>query len=397
MAPAKNRPQATPTSGRTAPEGTARDRTAVIALTSNGARMARTLATGLKRGLDRDVTLYLDRRFFDESDEGDAVEPFDLPLRPVVERAFAGYSSLVLFLSAGASIRLLAPCLESKQVDPAVVCVDDAGSFCVSLISGHVGGADQLAQEVARLLGATPVITSASHASGTLAVDLMGREFGWRLVASATTVTRASAAVINGQPIGVWQGAGEPGWWPHETPLPENITVYQAFADLAASACAVALIITDTAEPPESMLADKFVVVYRPRSLIVGMGCRRGVPVEELESLLAETFQDSGLSLECLAGIATAELKRGELGLEQLAERHGVPLSFYPAEDLNKVFETNPGAITSKSERALGLVGVWGVAEPAALLTAGAGELLVTRKNTARATIAVARKNFTAI
>ncbi len=211
------------------------------------------------------------------------------------------------FLKFLGTIRLLAPCLESKQADPAVVCVDDSGSFCVSLISGHVGGADRLAQEVAQHLGATPVITSASHASGTLAVDLLGREFGWRLMAGTNAVTRASAAVINGQPVGVWQGAGEPGWWPPETLLPDTITVYPDLGDLAASACTAALIITDTLESLDALLADKIAVVYRPRSLIAGMGCRRGVPVEELESLLAETFQENGLALECLSGIATAE------------------------------------------------------------------------------------------
>ena len=166
--------------------------------------------------------------------------------------------------------------------------------------------------------------------------------------------------------------------------------------DLAASACAAALIITDTSEPLDALLADKIMVVYRPRSLVAGVGCRRGVPVEELESLLAETLQENNLAIECLAGIATAELKRGEPGLEQLAERHGVPLSFLSAEELNEVFETNPGAVTVRSERAHGLVGVWGVAEPAALLTAGADELLVTRQNTPRATIAIARKSFAA-
>ncbi|CUV03339.1 Cobalamin biosynthesis protein CbiG [hydrothermal vent metagenome] len=350
--------------------------------------MARTLAGSL----DRDHALFIDRRFRKDDDSGEA---FDLPLRPVVKRAFAGYSSLVLFLSAGASIRLLAPLLESKQIDPAVVCVDDAGSFCVSLISGHVGGADQLAQEVAVCLGARAVVTSASHASGTLAVDLLGREFGWRLKADATTITRASAAVINGQPIGIWQGAGEPGWWPDGKPLPENIAVYATLEDLAASACATALIISDTTGDLETLLADKITVVYRPRSLVIGMGCRRGVPVEELESLLAEALRENGLSAECLAEIATAEIKRGEPGLEQLAERHRVPLSFVQANELNGVFETNPGAITSKSERAHGLVGVWGVAEPAALLTAGASELLVNREKTTRATIAIARKDFT--
>ena len=363
-------------------------KTAIIALTRNGARMARTLAGSL----DRDHALFIDRRFRKDDDSGEA---FDLPLRPVVKRAFAGYSSLVLFLSAGASIRLLAPLLESKQIDPAVVCVDDAGSFCVSLISGHVGGADQLAQEVAVCLGARAIVTSASHASGTLAVDLLGREFGWRLKADATTITRASAAVINSQLIGIWQGAGEPGWWPDGTPLPGNISVYATLEDLAASACATALIISDTTGDLETLLADKITVVYRPRSLVIGMGCRRGVPVEELESLLAEALRENGLSAECLAEIATAEIKRGEPGLEQLAERHRVPLSFVQANELNGVFETNPGAITSKSERAHGLVGVWGVAEPAALLTAGASELLVNREKTTRATIAIARKDFT--
>ena len=364
------------------------EKTAIIALTRNGARMARTLAGSL----DRDHALFIDRRFRKDDDSGEA---FDLPLRPVVKRAFAGYSSLVLFLSAGASIRLLAPLLESKQIDPAVVCVDDAGSFCVSLISGHVGGADQLAQEVAVCLGARAIVTSASHASGTLAVDLLGREFGWRLKADATTITRASAAVINSQPIGIWQGAGEPGWWPDGKPLPGNIAVYATLEDLAASACATALIISDTTSDLETLLADKITVVYRPRSLVIGMGCRRGVPVEELESLLAEALRENGLSAECLAEIATAEIKRGEPGLEQLAERHRVPLSFVQANELNGVFETNPGAITSKSERAHGLVGVWGVAEPAALLTAGASELLVNREKTTRATIAIARKDFT--
>ena len=364
------------------------EKTAIIALTRNGARMARALAGSL----DRDHALFIDRRFRKDDDSGEA---FDLPLWPVVKRAFAGYSSLVLFLSAGASIRLLAPLLESKQIDPAVVCVDDAGSFCVSLISGHVGGADQLAQEVAVCLGARAVVTSASHASGTLAVDLLGREFGWRLKADATTITRASAAVINSQPIGIWQGAGEPGWWPDGKPLPGNIAVYATLEDLAASACATALIISDTTSDLETLLADKITVVYRPRSLVIGIGCRRGVPVEELESLLAEALRKNGLSAECLAEIAPAEIKRGEPGLEQLAERHGVPLSFLQANELNAVFETNPGAITSKSERAHGLVGVWGVAEPAALLTAGASELLVNREKTTRATIAIARKDFT--
>ena len=264
----------------------------------------------------------------------------------------------------------------------------------MSLISGHIGGADKLAQEVAKKLGAEPVITSASHASRTLSVDLLGREFGWKLEADSISVTRASAAVINGLPIGVWQCAGECSWWTNESPLPENITVYQTLDDLATSACTAALIITDKTESLDALLADKITVIYRPKSLEIGMGCRKGVPVEELDSLLSKTFQEHGISVKCLSGVSSADIKRGEPGLEQLAERHGVPLTFYPGDELNRIFETNPEALTSKSERAHGLVGVWGVAEPSALLSSGARDLVVTRKQTTRATIAVARKTF---
>ena len=361
--------------------------TAIIALTRNGAIMARKVA----RALQRDSTLFVDRRFHEDGDSGNT---FDLPLRPVIEHAFNTYSNIIVFLSVGATIRILSPLLKTKQVDPAVVCIDDAGNFCVSLISGHVGGADRLAEEVASCIGARAVVTSASHASGTLAVDLLGREFGWRTEADSTTITRASAAVINGQSVGIWQGAGESDWWPQDKPLPDNISVYPTLEDLAASACNVALVITDNADPLDMLLADKIAVVYRPRSLMVGMGCRRGVPVEELESLLTQTFQENKLSLRSIGGIGSAEIKRGEPGLEQLAERHDVDLSFLQADQLNELFKTNPDSLTSKSERAHRLVGVWGVAEPSALLTSGARVLLVNRKNTARATIAVARKRF---
>ena len=371
-------------------------RTAVIALTRNGAGKARILTAALGRS-EGEVTLFLDRRFHLEHD---TQEVFDLPLRPLVQRLFAEYSNLVLFLSVGAAVRLLAPYLGTKQTDPAVVCVDDAGKFCVSLLSGHLGGADHLAERVAGILDAVPVVTSASHVSGTIAVDLLGREFGWRVEADSTSITRASAAMVNMRPVGVCQEAGETGWWPEERPLPSNVSTYGSLTDLAASPCDAALVITDRTCPPdrplEELLADKPFVVYRPKSLVAGMGCRKGVPVEHLEALLTEAFEENGLSLDSLACIATAELKRSEPGLIQLSQRHGVPMHCYSAEELNSVFDDGQAAANppTRSARAHGLIGVWGVSEPAALLASGADQLLVTRKKTDRATVAVARRPF---
>jgi len=370
-------------------------RTAIVAISRNGAALGRKLA----KGLANDPALYLDRRFLDEKDDAIA---FDLPARPLVQRVFQESDQLVLFMPVGAAVRLLAPCLDHKHRDPAVVCVDDAGRFAVSLISGHIGGGDRLAQEVASILGAAPVVTSASHVTGSLAVDLLGQEFGWTVEADSQTITRASAASVNGELVGIYQEAGETGWWPSGQPLPENIKVYPSFTALAESTCSAALIITDRANPEEpggvtfsEALSSKFVVVYRPRSLAVGVGCRRGVPVDALEQLIDTAFDDNNLAKASINCLATAELKRDEVGIQALAEKLQVPVHCYDEAELNSMFpQDGSGTGPTPSPEPHRLLGIWGVCEPSALLASAATELLVTKTKTDRATVAVARVVF---
>ena len=383
---------------------------AIIAISSRGSVLARRLAMALRR----DHHLYVERRF---GSPGDAEIQFDLPLRPLVRRLFAEYRALVLFMPVGAAVRLLAPHISDKHSDPAVVCVDDAGRFAISLLSGHEGGADSLAEEVAEILGGTPVITSASYVTGTLAVDLLGKEFGWTVEAARNTVTRASAAVVNGEAAGVLQEAGETHWWPHVRPLPDNIRMHGTLDSLAAAHSSVALVISDRLMDWCQSLKATTVVIYRPRTLAVGMGCRRGVPAEELERLLRDTFCAHALALNSILCIATAELKKDEPGINRLADKLGVPVHCYGAEELNSLFgpyeqseqgrspeavqaslsqedETKPRKTPTASPTAHRLLGLWGLSEPAALLASGTKELLVTRRNTDRATIAIARKEF---
>jgi cobalt-precorrin 5A hydrolase len=348
----------------------------------------------------------------------------------VVQQAFRDYQRLVLFMPVGAAVRLLAPCLDSKRKDPAVVCVDDSGRFAVSLLSGHQGGADQLAQEVAQALGAMPVVTSASQVMGLPAVDLLGREFGWQVEASPLAITRASAAVVNGEPVAVYQNAGEPDWWPQGQQLPASFSVLDSpeilVEALAEESCAAALVITDRIrapleEPPSAGTSARSripVVIYRPRSLVVGMGCRRGVPMAELEALLVRTFAAYDIAASSLRCIATAELKKDEPGIQELARKYGVPMMCYSAEELNSVFaeglggdpaapdknpvsqkvaeERNSETGATPRPRVHELLGMWGVSEPAALLASGSRELLVARVKTSQATIAVCRVEFSA-
>jgi len=385
-------------------------RTSVVAVSRRGVALARTLVEGLEGGAD----LYLNRRFLDSKDNAEA---FDLPVRPIVGKALSEYQAVVLFLPVGAAVRLIAPYLQDKHQDPAVVCVDDAGRFVVSLVSGHVGGADRLAEAVAGVLGATAVITSASHVTETLAVDLLGRELGWKLEAAPLLVTRASAAVVNGDPVGIYQSAGETNWWPVDCPLPDNLTIYDSLEALGDSPGSAALLVTDEINPfagnrdaLRQAFAGKNLILYRPRSLVAGMGCRRGVPLEELQQLLVDTLRDNNLSLSSLSCIATADLKQDEPGLLALAELYGVPLVCYSGDQLNAVFPPTPGEAAAlisaagkqtsnaqgltPSEKAHALLGIWGVSEPAAILASGSESLLVPKHKGARATVAVARKKF---
>lgn len=352
--------------------------TAIVAISRRGAA----IAARTRDALGGDVALYVERRFADVCvDEAIA---FDLPVRPLVARLFRECDKLVLLMPVGAAVRLLAAHIGDKRTDAAVVCVDDAGRFAVSLLSGHVGGADALATRVSDAIGATAVITSASHVLDTVAVDLLGSEYGWRIEASSAMLTRASAAMVNGEPVGIYQDAGEREWRDADKPLTPNISLCDTVEELAQFPNI--LLISDRIDVSDSVAAlnPETLVIYRPRSLVVGIGSRRGVDVAELDALLRDTFAAHRLAIESIRCIATAELKRDETGINMLAERLGVPVLHYDADALN----ATPGPSgASESQRLLGIVGV---AEPAALLASG-GEIVVPKVRSAAATLAVAR------
>ena len=351
---------------------------AVVAVSRRGAVLGGRIRDALGDG----AALYAVRRFMDAAE---GAIPFDLPLRPLIARLFGERRGLVLMLPVGAAVRLIAPYIGDKRSDPAVVCVDEAGRFAVSALSGHIGGGDALAALVADAIGATAVITSASYALGTLAVDMLGGEFGWRIEAGSGALTRAAAAVVNGEPVGVYQDAGEPDWRDAGKPLPPNIHICDTVGELAGFG--TVLLITDRTDALERIgtALPATLVTYRPRTLAVGVGCRRGADASELEALVRDTFAAAGLSTASIRWLATAELKRDEAAIGLLGERLGVPVRFYDGDALNGM----PGPSgASASQRLLGIVGV---AEPAALLASDGGEIVARKAKSAAATVAVAR------
>ena len=155
-----------------------------------------------------------------------------------VPALFAGFDGIVAIVSLGAVVRLIAPHLQGKEADPAVVVVDEAGRFAIPVLSGHLGGANALAGHLATALGATAVLTTASDARATIAVDLLGLELGWGLAASHGELVHCSAAMVNDEPVALVQEAGDSDWWANHAngrsgPLPANVVRFDRLEEVA--------------------------------------------------------------------------------------------------------------------------------------------------------------------
>ncbi|MFS4109137.1 precorrin-3B C(17)-methyltransferase [Streptomyces sp. PD-S100-1] len=278
----------------------------------------------------------------------DRTRVYDGPVGDAVRAAFAECGQLVCFLATGAVVRLIAPLLGDKSADPGVVCVDEGGRFAVSLVGGHGGGANELAVEVGGLLGAEPVVTTATDSVGVAGLDTLG-------LPVEGDVAAVSRALLDGEPVRL---DAEVSW-----PLP---------ALPVADRGAYVVRVTDRAAQP----ADGEVLL-RPPSLVVGVGASRGAPVDEVLELVEGALREGGLSARSVAELATVAAKSEEPGIVGAAGRLGVPLVTYSAEELAAVAVPNP------SGAPLAAVGTPSVAEAAAL--ACGGELLVPKRKSRRA------------
>ena len=183
---------------------------------------------------------------------------------------FSNFDGIVAIVSLGAMVRLVAPHLGRKESDPGVVVIDEAGRFVIPMLSGHLGGANALAGQIAHALDATVVLTTASDARQTLAVDLLGRELGWTFEASHDEIVRASAAVVNDEPVALVQESGSDDWWRGHAngrsgPLPANLQRFARLEDVDIARFGAVLWISHRPLPAAlaAPLAGKR-VIYRP-------------------------------------------------------------------------------------------------------------------------------------
>lgn len=238
------------------------ERVAVVAITRHGIAHAGRVVAALPG-----ARLFAPEKFRAEAEAAapGAATCFGGKTGEQIPALFAAFDGIVCVVSLGAVVRLIAPHLQGKEVDPGVVVLDEGGRFAIPVLSGHIGGANALAALLAEKLGATPVFTTASDSRETLAVDLLGREFGWTVEAAKETLVRAAAAVVNDAPVAIVQEAGERHWWTREAPLPANLHCFERLEGIDPTAFAAVLWISHRALPAgvAAALADKL-VTYRP-------------------------------------------------------------------------------------------------------------------------------------
>ena len=341
---------------------------AVYAITKHGLEIGRHLMEHLPQ-----ADFYVSEKFAAQAPNG--AQGITLPMGPMLEKAFPAYDAHIFIISIGAVVRMVAPFLKNKKVDPAVMCVDDKAQFVIPVLSGHVGRGNEFAQRVADILGATAVITTASDVQGTLTVDILGRELGWVLDDLDRNVTVGCAAVVNERPVLIIQETGEPHFWPLDKSLPPRVDYTTHLENVDPSAYEIILLITDRDIQKEYPQIYQKAVIYRPKSLVLGLGCDSLTPLELVERGIKKVFQEYHLDRRCVKTIATVDKKAHEPAFLDLKERYGWELRVYSPQELDAIKD-----IPNPSETVKKFIGTKGVAEPSALLAAGAQDWIVPKQ-----------------
>lgn len=315
--------------------------------------------------------------------------PFDGVLKNLLPDLFAHYDGLVFIMALGIVVRSIGPLIADKTRDPAVLVGDVQGKFIISVLSGHLGGANRLAQEVARTTGAIPVVTTGTDVTQNVAPDLISQEIGAELD-PLDQLKRVSSAIVDGDPVLFMnlEGLAIPSL---SGALKPNIQKSDTFPDPFPSVRAAVVI--SRLIPGRSLPAGVEGISLIPRVYGVGIGCNRGTSPDEITSALNALLETHRIHPKSLQAFGSIDLKADEGGILDTASRFSRPLFFFSREALGAVDVPNPSGVVQK------FVGTPSVAEPAAILALtqspppwkGHAILEIEKKKSGNVTLALAR------
>lgn len=349
----------------------------IFSLTRGGARLAVKLAESWPESI-----LYLPRRLKGEVGKGRKITYFD-EFRPCFAKAFKACPALICIMAAGIVVRSLNGLMTSKYTDPAIVVIDEKGRYAISLLSGHLGGANFLSAKAARALGGQAVITTATDVSGRPAIDILALQID-ALIRPAENLKTINRLLAEGETVNIyspWPLQSEllPGLqvclWPFKEMLPDKGRLRQALQ--------VPAVVLGCQTPPQDGGAD--ILFLNPRNLSLGIGCRQGVDYEQVERAVRQVLSSFAIDTECFVNLASIDIKREEAALQQLSQKFDLPFLLYSKEDIEGLNGTYVASDLVKEK-----IGVGGVCEPTARLAARQGITIIAKQIIGPVTISVA-------
>lgn len=339
---------------------------AIITLTTGGVYQAKKL-----KEFYSEATLYTLKKHLEEGFL--VIEP---SLDQVVGELFKTHEGILFIMSTGIVVRTISPFIQDKTIDPAIMVMDEKGKFVISLLSGHIGRANEWTIEIACSLRALPVITTASDVNGKMAVDTMAERLGC-YIENMEQAKQITVSILENKKIGMI------------CELPVNLSLNEQFAilegavdDYRLGQIGIEGLIIISKEKPNSYTVPQVWLI--PKDIVVGIGCKRGKTKEELMKALNEVLDASNVSIKRLGKLVTVDIKEDEIGLQELARILKVPLICLPREEIRAVEDKFDG-----SEFVKETLGIKAVSEPCGYIGSGYGKCLLPKQKLEGITLSV--------
>lgn len=287
-----------------------------------------------------------------------------------VDAHFGDYSAWVFIGAMGICIRTIAEHVQHKYHDPAVINIDSTGRFVVSVLSGHVGGANELTEHIASLLGAQAVVSTQTDNTGLWALDLFSRKYGWAQVNNMGGLNKPIALYTNGKPTALLLEVRDKFTLELERTHAEHVDIYYKREDLDESKYELILVVS-----PRVYETSKPCIQYIPKSLALGLGCRYQCAPKDIPEYICNEIRRLGYYPEAIKRIGTIDLKKDEPLLKEMLQLLNIEeADIYTSEDLAPVEIKNPSDYVFK------VTGVYGVAESASRLSARMGSIVIEKQ-----------------
>ena len=346
--------------------------TAIIFLTTKGGALAQKLAVELdnvtvygKKGKTSDNAIFYDN------------------LQGLIAEIFNKYENLVFIMATGIVVRVIAPFLKDKFNDPAVVVLNETGEHVISLLSGHIGGANDLTIDIAKYLKAIPVITTASDVNHKIAADILAKKLNLKIT-SRENLVQINSAIVESAKVNFYidKDVDNFNWYCNEA---DSLGIKLVGIDLK----------NNFMDKPSVLISSKTVyedncLLLQPMKFILGIGCRKGTSASEILYAINESCKMTKIHKENIIGIASTVFKENELGLLKVAKILNVNISFYGNDKINETIKKYDLQVSDFVNKK---IGVGNVCEAAAILASQQNKILLRKTKFPKVTIAIAVVN----